>query len=450
MLKPSDKQYINSSKSHVLPHIGQRIIKTAIAVYLCFLISSLRLLIGQDMTSEAAITAIVCMQPFIKSAKKYAINRFIGTFIGSLWGLLFLLLISVFPFLGLNSFVLYALMSVGVLLSLYTSVLFRQPESSSLAAVVFICIVIAFPNIENPLIQAGNRFIDVLIGTLIAIVVNVIRFPRDKNPNLVFFIRTKDLISDRFSQIQPSAMYHLNKLFNDGAKICLVSEHAPAFIISQMSLVKVNTPLIVMDGAAIYDINENKYLYTQALPLAVSTELQAILEQYKFGYFIYTIHNNKTCIFHRGELSRSESELFEVMKRSPYRSYLDAETFSSHEIVYFKIINTERQLIDILEELSQNHLSVFKHLRAVIRPQGLSSGQSALYLYSNLASIKSAQEYLMDLLKESVPELTPQEILLRAPYNSERDALHLLQKVEKAYEPIKLPWHKSKEKHNNR
>ena len=57
-----------------LPHIGQRIIKTAIAVFICLVIYYLRgYQTGETMPSEAAITAIICMQPFVRDMKKYAL-----------------------------------------------------------------------------------------------------------------------------------------------------------------------------------------------------------------------------------------------------------------------------------------------------------------------------------------------------------------------------------------
>ena len=118
-------------------------------------------------------------------------------------------------------------MGVGVMASLYSTVVLRMPDASSLAAIVFICIVIAFPEIESPLQQAFNRVLDVLLGTFIAIGVNVFRLPRDKNRDLVFFLRTKDLAPDRFSPIPSAALFRLNYLYTDGAKICLMSEHAP-------------------------------------------------------------------------------------------------------------------------------------------------------------------------------------------------------------------------------
>ena len=420
-----------------LPHIGQRILKTTVAVYLCFLICYLRGLLGQDMSAEAAITAIICMQPYVKDTKDYAVDRFTGTMLGSVWGMLFLVLMAAFPLLGTNKFLLYALMAAGVMLSLYSAVVFRKPDTSSLAAIVFICIVIAYPNIEEPLVQAVNRFIDVLVGTCVAIAVNVFRLPRVKNMGRVYFVRAKDLVPDRFSQIAPAVMFRLNYLFGDGAKICLISEHAPAFFESQMSMVRVTTPLVVMDGAAVYDINENKYLYKEAIPQDASAALLARLEELGIGCFIYTIHRNRTCIFHQGPFTEQERDMYETMRRSPYRYYLDGEVCNPEEIVYVKILTTEEKIIELLADLNRTGKVYLSSLRPVVRSQRGDARHKALYLYSAESSQQRAQAFVMDFLGEKTPGLSQQELKLDAPYRSERDALHLLHKVEESFEPVR-------------
>ena len=88
------------------------------------------------------------------------------------------------------------------------------------------------------------------------------KLPRRKNRDLLFFLRTKDLAPDRFSHIPASALFRLNFLYNDGARISLMSEHAPAFFMTQLSTVNMNIPMIVMDGAGIYDAVENAYVST--------------------------------------------------------------------------------------------------------------------------------------------------------------------------------------------
>ncbi len=417
----------------VLPHLGQRIVKTTVAVFLCLLFYYLRGYRGQDMPTEAAITAIICMQPYVRDTGAYAFNRFVGTLIGAFWGLLLLLLLNDFPALGANVLLLYAMMALGVLLSLYSAVLVRMPDASGLASIVFLCIVIAFPDIEDPLHQAAHRILDVFVGTAVATAVNIFRLPRTKRSGQVFFLRMKDLASDRFSHMPSAALMQLNYLYNDGARISLMSEHAPAFFSLQMSGVKLSAPLIVMDGAAIYDANENCYLRAVTIPPEDSSPVRARLDALGISYFIYTIHNDKTCVFHSGEYREEERVVYDRMKGSPYRSYLEGEIFAPEEIVYLKIIASSARVAEI--ERSLHGVLPKGRLRRVIRPQQGGDDLSALYIYAHGATQEQAQKRLMEMLHEEDPSLVPVSVRLRAGYRSERDAIHLLHIVGRAYEP---------------
>ncbi len=416
-----------------LPRIGQRIVKTAVAVFLCLMVYSIRGYSGQTMPTEAAITAIICMQPYVRDSRDYALSRFAATLLGAGCGLLFLLLLLVFPALGQNPLILYALMALGMMLCLYSAVLLRRPDISGLAAIVFICVVIAFPEIEHPLRQAINRFTGVLLGTVCAIAVNTFRLPRVKKKDQVFFVWTKDLVPDRFSHIHPAVLFRLNYLYGDGARICLVSEHAPAFFALQMREAMLSVPLIVMDGAAIFNAAENEFVYTKPVDPSASAFLRATLDGLGLSYFIYTIHHGRTCIFHQGAYREAEKLVVERMKSSPYRSYLEGEILDASEIVYFKVID-ETSIIRVLEKrlcyALQGH-----GLRVASHPQA-APGVSGLYFYSEEATVQNAEDRLMAILREKEPELQGVELTSPVPYRTEADAIHLLHRLGNAYEPL--------------
>ncbi len=420
--------------SILFPHIGQRMLKTAIAVFFCLLIYRLLGYQGETMPAEAAITAIICMQPFVSDSRAFALNRFAGTLIGAVWGLLFLLLLLVCPILGQNCVILYALMAAGVLLSVYTAVFLKVPDISGLSAIVFICIVIHFPDIEDPHIEVAGRFLGVMIGTVIAILVNLCHLPRRKTRDCVFFIRSKDLHPDRFTQASPAVLFHLNRLYEDGAKICLILEHAPAMFTMQMSSCQVSIPLIVMDGAAIYDPNENRYLETVTMPPNSSAEIRSWLRQHNVSFYTYIIRKNRTCIFHEGETNEQEALVYSQLRRSPYRSYLDGGDFHPEEIVYFKIISTNLKLAILHEDLAP-FLAKYS-CRCVIRRQASAPGVSALYIYSDQATPELAKERLMNLLRQKEPDLRSADIFSKTGYHSERDAAAILRKLKNAYEPV--------------
>ena len=312
----------------------------------------------------------------------------------------------------------------------------RKPDTASLAAIVFICVVISYPDITDPLRQAADRMLGILVGTAAAIAVNVFRLPRSKNRDIVFFVRMKDLAPDRFSAISSAAQFRLNYLYQDGAKICLMSEHAPAFFAAQMSDAMLNIPLIVMDGAAIYDVAENKYLSVQTLGERPAERMREHLDHLGVSYFLYTVRSNKTCVFHQGPLSEQESFLYHRMRRSPYRSYLDGENYALGEIVYFKIVTDEEQAQALLRGMQSVLHS--NHLRAVIRPEAGAEELFALYVYSARATMRQAENRLMQQLREREPALKSVEVFLRADYRSEYDAMSLLHTLGNLYEPLRL------------
>ena len=106
-----------------LPYISQRVIKTSIAVFLCLVFYHLRGYDAGTISAKAAISAIICMQPYVNDTRHYAVNRIAGTLLGAFWGFLFLLIVPMFPVRGIP---LYALMALGTLISLYSAVAIRS------------------------------------------------------------------------------------------------------------------------------------------------------------------------------------------------------------------------------------------------------------------------------------------------------------------------------------
>ena len=415
------------------PSVGQRIIKTSVAVTLCLFFYMLRGYSGSAISAEAAITAIICMQPYMHGTRESALSRIAGTVIGAVWGFLFLLLMLLFPAIGTNRPLLYLLMGVGTLISLHSALLFRMPDASGLAAIVFVCVVIAYPDIGDPMDQAFHRILDVLVGTAIALLVNACRVPRKKRQGQVFFVPMKDLAADQFANLAPSVLFRLQYLFREGARICLMSEHAPAFQTTQLGHLKFTAPMIVMDGAAIYDANENTYVATTGMAPASGRWLARRLETMEVSYFVYTVHRDRNCIYHHGAMTEREQTVYRHLKRSPYRYYLDDDHYAMSDVVTFKVVTDPETAERIRREL-QPSLEKMK-LRAVIRPQaGLEDGVS-LYFYAIHADMKHARAHLMQLLRQEDPGCKMRLMTAPQGYRTERDAVRLLKKLTDAFAP---------------
>ena len=74
------------------PPIGMRILKSAAAIAICYIVSFIRGDSGIVFYSQLA--SLWCIQVYVSNSIKNASQRFIGTIIGAVFGLIFLLFFS--------------------------------------------------------------------------------------------------------------------------------------------------------------------------------------------------------------------------------------------------------------------------------------------------------------------------------------------------------------------
>ena len=143
-------------KKRKIPRIGMRIIKSALAVFLCFLVFLVR---GDQGTVLNAMLAVLwCMQPYIKNSYENALQRILGTAIGAIFGLLIILIPME------RDIYYYALCSLTIVFVLYTTVLLKKKNASFFLCSVFLTVVINNIAGIDPYLYPFNRFIDTIIG----------------------------------------------------------------------------------------------------------------------------------------------------------------------------------------------------------------------------------------------------------------------------------------------
>ena len=414
--------------------MGQRIIKTAAAVFVCLVIDMLRG--GRGDVGSSIVTAIICMQPFLEDTKTFALDRIFGTVLGAMWALAFLLLMELFPVLGTFRMGVYGLMALFVVLAIYSTVVIKKSKLASLVAIVLMSTIVAFPDVNSPVEQTLGNLADTIIGTVVAICVNVFHLPRRKHPEYLFFVRTMDLGRERVRQIPSSVRTPRARLYPDGAKICLVSRWAPAFIISQMGLLNVNAPMIIMDGAALYDIRENKYLDVVPIPRKNAERLCAILESLGVGVNLYAVNERTMTVCHQGPRNLEERRECDEMKRSPYRHYADGMPRQEDKIAFLRVIDTTARIAELEYELKS--VLPTGMFRMVVRKDDKYESTSGLFFYDPAATVENMKRRVLEEMTTDT-ELKPVELFPgKGKYLPEHDALMLLNRLKTIYEPVTL------------
>ncbi|CAM3640148.1 aromatic acid exporter family protein [Hathewaya histolytica] len=146
--------------------IGMRNIKTSLAVFISIMVLKL---FKVSFPFYACIAAIITMEKTIYNSFKVGKNRIIGTTLGAIVGLLFVLILP-----G-NTF----LVAIGISVTIYLCDILGYNKSISIACIVFIAIS---SNLKggNPFVYSGNRLLETFVGIIVAVIVNLIIYP----PNL--------------------------------------------------------------------------------------------------------------------------------------------------------------------------------------------------------------------------------------------------------------------------
>ncbi|MBE6024165.1 MAG: FUSC family protein [Cellulosilyticum sp.] len=152
----------------LIPNIGLRTLKTALAIFLCLLIFP-----GEPFF--ACMTVIFCVQNTVNESIKAALTRSLGTIIGGFMGLIFLCLCRLVRSMDLPAYptkiLVYMFIAIGIMLTIHCFNLLKRPSWINIGCIVFLAVTTANAD-KAPLYYTLNRIIETLFGMFVGLMVN--------------------------------------------------------------------------------------------------------------------------------------------------------------------------------------------------------------------------------------------------------------------------------------
>ena len=379
-----------------IPGIGMRIIKSAVGVWICFLIDILRGNAGIVFYSQLAV--LWCMRDYVSETRRFAIQRSIGTVIGALYGLVLLLLYKLLPidssFGGIISYRL--VVSAFIILVLYTTVLLKQKQASYFSCVVFLSIVVNHIQDSDPLIFVWNRFLDTMIGILVGVSVNCFRLLGRKQKNLLFLSGLDDTLLALDGSMSDYSRVELNRMIDSGANFTVSTMRTPASLMEALRGIHLKLPVIAMDGAALYNIRENRYEYVYVISAGHSVAIRSYFDKREIPYFANVIVDDVLLIYYQDSEWQDYNDVVEKMRKSPYRNYIKRPLPEDENVVYFMVIDKTERIERLYADMMQEEFC--KNLKVITHPATECEGCSLLKIYNKNASKENMIDYLKSQL----------------------------------------------------
>jgi hypothetical protein len=374
------------------------------------------------------------MQPYISNCLKMAVQRISGTFIGAIYGLITILLYYYgFPELFQKDISYYILVSLMIIPILYTTVLIKKKNASYFSMVVFLSIVVNHIGDENPFLFVFNRVLDTLIGIALSVIINSFRIPRCKQDDILFVSDVDDTLLNEKEKLSAYNRVELNRMLMEGANFTVATMRTPASILDALDGIEWNLPLIVMDGAALYDMKEHHYLTTVPMEKRFVQELRAFFEQHEMNCFTNMLIDDLLVISYSELKNEAEQSIFRELKRSPYRNFVKADLLKEGEVLYLMIIDKKQKMDQIYRLLKQQNC--FSELKTAYYPSTQYPGYMYLKIYHNAATIENMIDHLKKAtgLQKTITfgcREGAYDIVVR-----KNDSRKVVRTLEKVYEP---------------
>lgn len=375
-----------------LPHIGMRIIKSAFGVLICFAIYLLR---GREGTPfYSALAVLWCIQNQTKNTIGNAIQRTIGTGIGAAYGLIYILVKRQIPIPD-ESFLNYLIISLALIPIIYTTVVIKQKKASYFSCVVFLSIVVNHLMDSNPYIFVANRTLDTLIGIFVGLVLNSLSIHGEFDRDTLFILDVDRAMDGRSSGITPYSRIMIGNMLEKGMSLSFMTLRTPAGFMEGMPDIKPRLPIIAMDGAILYDINENRYPKVYVISAEHACSIENFIRDRGFNIFTTVILEDVLIIYYDQLKNTAEKDLYGKMHKSPYRNYLNKERPKNHSVVYMMCIDKTPKIDQLVKEINENEIC--NELKILTYPSDDYPGYSYIKIYNRNASVENMTDYLKNM-----------------------------------------------------
>ena len=436
-----------NQKKYKLPKIGLRIIKSAVGVFLCYVVNLLRS--GQSIVFYSQLAVLWCMQDYVSETKAKAKQRSLGTLVGALAGLVYIMLEQSFGkhlhgLIKMSDNIIAVLfrgltISLFIIIILYMTVLMHKKQASYFSCVVFLSIVVNHISDSNPYLFVWNRFLDTMIGIVLGIVVNTFSLPRKKHPEILFVSGLDDTLLSKNNNISDYERVELNRMLDDGLTFTLSTIRTPASLMEPMRDIRLKLPVIVMDGAALFNLKEKRYELVYVISSQLSQRLVEFFKRIEEPCFINVVVDDLLMIYYEETSLEIYNTIVNSLRSSPYRNYIKRPLPKDEDVVYFMLIDDKDKMQRIYDALMKEDFA--RELKVLFYDSTDYAGKAYIKIYNYNASKEHMLEYLKRKL-EIQRTVTFGTIPNRYDYTiMPGDSNNLIRQIKNIFEPY--AWKKS-------
>jgi Cof subfamily protein (haloacid dehalogenase superfamily) len=185
----------------------------------------------------------------------------------------------------------------------------------------------------------------------------------------------------------------LNQLIAGGLHFSIATARTAATVVRILDGLHINLPVILMNGAIIYDLSTGKYLKTEIIPQPVVKDIIAVLKEHNLTAFMYALSGDRLVTYYEN-LSNPAMRDFCQERVTRYQKTFEQTTSlmnvaSENNIIYFALLDVQKPLALIYDALK-----IWPDIDLAFYKDTYGENLWILEIYSQRASKFNAVNYL--------------------------------------------------------
>lgn len=168
------------------------------------------------------------------------------------------------------------------------------------------------------------------------------------------------------AQLSEYSIEHLNRLISRGICFSVATARTAATVIQILSQVKINIPIVLMNGVAVYDLAAGKYVKVNYIQESSVRHLVQCLKKYQRSGFLYTIKDGELDTYYERSDSDHSRKFIAERQQKFKKRFTQTEDYaklSMTDKIYFSICDHEEKLAGLYQDLKQDqglHVEFYK------------------------------------------------------------------------------------------
>ncbi|MGG5461013.1 HAD family hydrolase [Clostridium sp. B9] len=119
----------------------------------------------------------------------------------------------------------------------------------------------------------------------------------------------------------------LNRIINTGVNFAIATARSPATVSEILDGIEIKTPVVLMNGVIIYDIENNKYIDVKEIDKASVKKVIEILEGYNKTFFLYGIKDDHLWVYHMDFTYEFEEQYYKDRFNKPLKTFKKVDNY---------------------------------------------------------------------------------------------------------------------------